>query len=121
MKQVFLLFSFLVICGGLLAQQWNITVDPNRFLDEKGNTIFEINYQIPYQDLKFERTEQGFVARLKVSFALNKGEKIAYQDEFVNKIILKDAATANSPRFFSDKIILTLACSGYLFTATFRD
>ncbi|MBC8416133.1 MAG: GWxTD domain-containing protein [Candidatus Cloacimonetes bacterium] len=121
MKQAFLLFSFLAISGSLLAQQLNITVDPNRFLDEKGNTIFEINYQIPYQDLKFERTEQGFVARLKVNFALNKGEKIAYQDEFVNKIIMKDAATADSPCFFSDKIILALAGSGYLFTATFRD
>ena len=121
MKQAFLLLSFLTISGGLLAQQLNITVDPNRFLDEKGNTIFEINYQIPYQDLKFERTEQGFVARLKVNFALSKGEKIAYQDEFVNKIIMKDAATTDSPRFFSDKIILTLAGSGYLFTVTFRD
>ncbi len=121
MKQVFLLFTFLVIGYALSAQQLNITVDPNRFLDEKGNTIFEINYQIPYQDLKFERTEQGFVAKLKVSFALSKGEEIAYQDEFVNKIIMKDAATADSPRLFSDKIILTLGGSGYLLTVTFYD
>jgi len=121
LKQVFLLFTLLVIGSGLLAQQLNITVDPNRFLDEKGNTIFEINYQIPYQDLKFARTEQGFVARLEVSFVLSKGEKIAYQDDFVNKIILKDAATANSTRLFSDKIILTLVGSGYLLTVIFRD
>ena len=118
---MFLLFTFLVIGYALSAQQLNITVDPNRFLDEKGNTIFEINYQIPYKDLKFERTELGFVTRLKVSFALNKDEKIAYKDEFINNIIVKDAATANSPHLFSDKIILTLGGSGYLLTITFSD
>ena len=121
MKQVFLLFTLLVISSGLFARQLNITVDSNRFLDEKGNTIFEINYQIPYKDLEFEMNEQGFVARLKVSFALSKGEKIAYHDEFVNKIIMKDAATADSPRLFSDKIILTLGSSGYLLTVSFSD
>ena len=121
MKQVFLLLTILVIGSGLFAEQLNITVDPNRFLDEKGNTIFEINYQIPYKGLKFARTEQGFEARLKVDFALGKSERTAYQDEFVNKIIVKDAATAGSSRFFSDKIILTLSGSGYLFTATFID
>ena len=121
MKQVFLLLTFLAIGSGLLAGQLNISVDPNRFLDEKGNTIFEINYQIPYKDLKFARTEQGFVARLKVDFVLSKGEKTAYKDNFVNKIIMKDAATAGSSRFFSDKIILTLAGSGYLLTVIFSD
>jgi GWxTD domain-containing protein len=121
LKQIFLLLTFLAIGSGLLAGQLNITIDSNRFLDEKGNTIFEINYQIPYKDLKFARTEQGFVARLKVDFALSKGEKTAYHDDFVNKIIMKDAATAGSSCFFSDKIILTLAGSGYLLTVIFSD
>jgi GWxTD domain-containing protein len=87
----------------------NVFVDANRFLDENGHTLLEINYQIPYNSLKFETGDYGWSAELDVQLYLIRNDQIVHEQSFTNNIILKDEQRTNSPDFFSDKISLTLA------------
>jgi GWxTD domain-containing protein len=61
------------------------------------------------------------MARLEVKFSLQKNEKIVYEDEFVNKIVLTNQELTRSDNYFSDKISLTLAKSGFLIKTLFAD
>ncbi|MCK4312686.1 MAG: GWxTD domain-containing protein [Candidatus Cloacimonetes bacterium] len=121
MKKLVTIIFLISSVSSLFAENLNISVDQNRFLDSSNNTIFEINYQIPYRELDFQRDSLGFVTRLEVKFSLQKNEKIVYADEFVNKIVLTNQELTRSDNYFSDKISLTLAKSDYLIRINFED
>ncbi|MCK4654476.1 MAG: hypothetical protein KAU01_08520, partial [Candidatus Cloacimonetes bacterium] len=121
MKKLVTIIFLISSLSSLFTENLNISVDQNRFLDSSNNTIFEINYQIPYRELDFQRDSLGFMARLEVKFSLQKNEKIVYEDEFVNKIVLTNQELTRSDNYFSDKISLTLAKSGFLIKTLFAD
>ncbi len=121
MKKTIFTLIFLIIFLNLSAQKLNILVDENRFLDDFGNTILEINYQCSYKNLLFFQTEKGFSAKLGVKFSLMKNDEVVYSDEFTNRVILSEEIAIHSNRYFSDKISLTLSKSGFKIEVNFID
>ncbi|MCK4694246.1 MAG: hypothetical protein KAT74_00715, partial [Candidatus Cloacimonetes bacterium] len=121
MKKLVTIIFLISSLSSLFTENLNISVDQNRFLDSSNNTIFEINYQIPYRELDFQRDSLGFVTRLQVKFSLQKNEKAVYADEFINKIILTNQELTRSDNYFSDKISLTLSKSDYLIRINFEE
>ena len=121
MKRIIILCFFIMALSVLWANDLNIAFDMNRFLSEDGNTIFEINYQIAYKDLSFQWQDSlGFVASLLVDYQLQKSGK-GVEDNFTNKIIVRDQTSTRSNKHFTDKISFTLKSSGYIFTLKVKD
>ena len=114
---VFIILSFSL----LFTVQLPISVDLNRFLDDSNNTVFDINYQLTYNFLHFEKTDAGFVANLKVEYSLLMDEKIIDKGDFSNKIIFPNQEMTKSGKLFRDKISVTLPSSGYTMQLSFYD
>ncbi|MBN1326546.1 MAG: GWxTD domain-containing protein [Candidatus Cloacimonetes bacterium] len=115
--------TFLIVCVVFVSilSALNVVVDFNRFWDEQGNTIMEINYQVPYRELEFKRSEYGFLAELKVDMKLYKEEVEVYQQDFTNNIILTDINKTENSGAYLDKISITLKSSEYVMDITFQD
>ncbi|MDO9577773.1 MAG: GWxTD domain-containing protein [Candidatus Cloacimonadales bacterium] len=121
MKKIWF-FLFIWLTGSFcFAESLPIAVDANRFLDQAGNTILDINYQIVYHDLKFVKTTQGFAATLETDFSLLLAENLLYHDVFTSKIVVTDEAKTKSSMQFTDKLSLPLTKSGLHFKLAFRD
>jgi len=106
-KKYVLVFFALTLIFSCYAVNFNASL--NRFLNEKNETVFEINYKIFNDQLKFIKTEQGYVASLDVSFNLLKDGKVVLNKDFPNYIGAKTDASAASSTFYTiDKISLTL-------------
>lgn len=112
-----LIFSALIVFSSWTL---NVFVDANRFLDENNNTILEINYQVPYKELKFMQTENGFESILEVEFYLLKNDKIVYDYIFPNGIIVSNKQKTVSNCSFSDKMIITLT-KPFIVNVVFND
>ncbi len=116
-----LIILILLSCSMLFSNQLPITVDLNRFLDESSHTIFDFNYQLPYNELKFERTDSGFVTELMVEYTIFLEEQIVSQGDFTNKLIFPNQEMTRSGKLFRDKISVTLPSSVYTMHISFSD
>ncbi|OPX25857.1 MAG: hypothetical protein B1H06_06870, partial [Candidatus Cloacimonas sp. 4484_143] len=86
----------------LFSDQLPVSVDLNRFLDDSNSTVFDFNYQIPYNSLQFEKTDTGFVANLKVEYLLTMDEEIVDKGDFTNKLIFPNQEMTRSGKLFRD-------------------
>ncbi|RLC58262.1 MAG: hypothetical protein DRH89_01510, partial [Candidatus Cloacimonadota bacterium] len=120
MKQ-FLTILLILSCSMLFSDQLAVAVDLNRFLDNSNNTIFDFNYQLPYNLLQFEKTDSGFVAGLKVEYRLIKDEETISEGDFTNKLIFPNQEMTRSGKLFRDKISVTLPSSVYAMHISFTD
>ena len=105
----------------LFSDELPVSVDLNRFLDDNSNTIFDFNYQIPYNSLKFEKTDSGFNANLKVEYILTMDGEIVDKSDFAKKLIFPNQEMTRSGKLFRDKISVTLPSSVYTMQLTFTD
>ncbi|NQV17959.1 MAG: GWxTD domain-containing protein [Armatimonadetes bacterium] len=119
MKKSVLFYFTLLIFLSASAEELNVIVDNNRFLDNSNNTILEINYQVPYNDLQFEKTELGFEALLDVNISISKAGKELHNQEFTNNIIVTEHDKTLSDQSFKDKISIVLSKSGFLISVIF--
>jgi len=105
----------------LFSDELPVSVDLNRFLDDSSNTVFDFNYQIPYNSLQFDKTDSGFSANLKVEYLLTMDEKIVDKGDFTNKLIFPNQEMTRSGKLFRDKISVTLPNSVYTMQLSFTD
>lgn len=117
----------LILCGIaflsiLAAEDLNVSVNQKRFFDENGNTVFEINYEIAYKDLNFIWSDSlGYAADLFIDFKLLKNDKLIYEDDFNNKIIVRNKVSPASDDSFKDKITFALAKPEFVFMLFLQD
>ena len=119
--KLFFLIILLLSSSLLFSDQLPISVDSNRFLDDASNTIFDLNYQLTINSLRFAKTETGFAAGLKVEYALSKDGQIVDQGDFTNKLIFPNQEMTRSGKLFRDKLAVTLPSSVYTMQITFTD
>ncbi|MDA3811943.1 MAG: GWxTD domain-containing protein [Spirochaetaceae bacterium] len=112
---------FLLSSTLLFSDPLPVIVDLNRFLDETSNTIFDINYQLPYNSLSYVKTETGFTAALKVDYTLAKDGQIVDQGDFTNRLIFPNQEMTRSGKLFRDKLSVTLPSSVYTMHISFTD
>ncbi|MCD4817641.1 MAG: GWxTD domain-containing protein [Candidatus Cloacimonetes bacterium] len=101
-------------------KELNVIVNVNRFLDENQNTIFNIDYEIPYKSVKFIKSDYGFGGEVEVVLNLIKNDK-SHTKQFSNNIILSDQIKTVSDETFKDRISLTLKKSGLKVEISFID
>ncbi len=118
MKNLLLLCFILAIS---LSAEMQVIVDANRFLDANSNTILEINYEIPYRQLNFLRSDNGFETELKTDLKVYSGGQEVFQQDFTNLIILTNQEATESSENFLDKITLTLAKSDFVIRLEFTE
>lgn len=119
MKKIILfvmLLSFIPVIASL-----NIFIDENKFLDEKSNTNLDITYQIPYNELSFLKSAEGFKAQMKINYQILKEEKILVDNNFIQDIIVRNEELTKSLMTYKDKLTLTLSKSGYQVVINFQD
>ena len=121
MKKIALSLLLSLSLLNIFSNDLNVFVDETRFLDEDKNTILEINYQVPYRELQFERTENGFVAQLEVSIILQQEDNNKYDKTFTNQIIMSTFEKTVSRDFFLDKIKMTMSKPGFVVMLKFVD
>jgi GWxTD domain-containing protein len=111
----------LLMLSASLSAELKVIVDSNRFLDQNLNTILEINYEIPYKELEFISTDNGFQAEIKTDLKVFSQDQEVFQQDFSNLIILTDSEVTKSDGNFLDKITLTLSRSDFLIKLSFAD
>ncbi|MBN1949335.1 MAG: hypothetical protein JW784_06295, partial [Candidatus Cloacimonetes bacterium] len=117
-----ILILFVIMAASfLLYGELAMSIDENRFLDENGNTILEINYEIPYKSLFFTPIDYGFAADVLVNISLLRDSVTVYQQDFTNRIVLTNQELTLSEGSFLDKIILTLSQSGFVISLMFSE
>jgi len=119
--RLILLILIVISFSLLFSDELPVSVDLNRFLDDNSNTIFDFNYQIPYNSLKFEKTDSGFNANLKVEYILTMDGEIVDKSDFAKKLIFPNQEMTRSGKLFRDKISVTLPSSVYTMQLTFTD
>lgn len=119
--KLILIFLIILSFSLLFSDELPVSVDLNRFLDDNSNTIFDFNYQIPYNFLQFEKTDTGFTADLKVEYMLTMDGEIVDKGDFANKLIFPNQEMTRSGKLFRDKISVTLPSSVYTMQLTFTD
>lgn len=121
MRQIIFFIIFVISISLLFSDQLPVSVDLNRFLDDYSNTIFDFNYQLPYNLLQFNKEESGFVAELKVEYLISMdGEKVS-QGDFTNKLIFPNQEMTRSGKLYRDKLSVTLPSSAYTMHISFTD
>lgn len=114
-----LLIVWILCFTTYLAAELQVFVDINRFFDKDKNTIFEINYEIPYKYLDFLEKDSTYVALIKTEMLLLKNNKSVYNKNYTNQISLRDEDSIESETTFKDKITLTLSKSGFALRLNF--
>jgi GWxTD domain-containing protein len=109
----------------LSAQQIEMHIEQNRFLDNEGNTVYHFNYKIPNDQLAFVQFEEGFLATVEVVISVEDEEgELTVINTFPHYIGVRDKDTALSRTYqYLDKIELTLsqAQSGLKLHLNFQD
>lgn len=99
-----------------------VAIDMNRFLNDKQQTKFEINYQVKYMNLSFQKASKGYFADLTVKLEILKADSVITQKEFTNKIGVTNLNdTESDQKSYLDKISLVLGGKSYKMRITFTD
>lgn len=85
-----------------------------RFLNEYGQTEFDLNYKIPNNHLQFIETREGLVATLDIEFNIYKDNVLVSPNKFEYKAGALTTSIAQSEKHFVlDKISFTLDRTGF--------
>ena len=122
-KRFFLFALFSLAAFGIMAsEQLGVFVDVKRYLDDKQNTNYAIDYQVPYKNLMFKMRDKVFYAELHVNLSISTADSIVYTKDFTNNIgVTKKFDLSSEAKSFLDRISLTLAKPGYKLIIRFTD
>jgi GWxTD domain-containing protein len=122
MNKLWVTFLFTITLAACWASSLPVAIDMNRFLNEKSQTRFEINYKIKYKDLSFVAYNKGLFADLTVKIEILKGDSVITQKEFTNRIGVSSQIDAESEqKSYLDKISLVLSGKSYKIRIGFTD
>ena len=103
---VIILFAFSTLLG---SDKLNMFIDYNRFLDKNKNTILLLDYQIPYENLAFLATNNGYFAELNVKVKITEADSIFLEHEINDIIRVKNKAdTGNRKKSYLNRLSFTL-------------
>jgi len=103
---VIILFAFSTLLG---SDKLNMFIDYNRFLDKNKNTILLLDYQIPYENLAFLATNNGYFAELNVKVKITEADSIFLEHEINDIIGVKNKAdTGNRKKSYLNRLSFTL-------------
>jgi len=99
----------------------NVFVDVNRFKDVKNHTKFEIAYQIPYNQLSFQRIEKGYRALIKIKLSLIKNGKVVFTKPLLRQLLETNNVIDSEDFSYQDKLHFSLSKPGFTLKLTFVD
>jgi GWxTD domain-containing protein len=125
MKIRFVLSLLLLSCcilNLIAAEKLGMFIEVKRYLDEKYNTKYDIDYQVPYKNLMFQTRGNTFYAELKVIVSIANADSVLMTKEFTNNIgVTRKYDVTTSSKSYLDRISLTLAKPGYILNLSFTD
>lgn len=104
-KNIIILIIFLI--PQLIFAKLPVFFDCNKFLNENGNTIFEITHKISHKDLQFKFFEEKYHSQIEIDFSiLNQNDEKLYNKKYSALISINPQKIVNtSEEFYIDKII----------------
>lgn len=106
-KKSLVTLLFIVSLGSLFSLNFNASL--NRFLNDKKQTNFEINYKVLNDQLQFIKSEKGYIATLDVNFKILRGDKELVNKDFSYLAGALTEAQTKSPNYYTlDKLGVTL-------------
>lgn len=103
---VIILFAFSTLLG---SDKLNMFIDYNRFLDKNKNTILLLDYQIPYENLAFLASNNGYFAELNVKVKITEADSVFLEHEINDIIGVKNKAdTGNRKKSYLNRLSFTL-------------
>jgi len=117
-----LALTLLLLMASACLFSLNFNASLNRFLNQKKQTTFEINYKIFNDQLTFVKDNNYYKATIDVNFKIKAGDKEVINKDFTNYAGALTEASAKSSNYFTlDKISLTLSKNGYTAIVTVTD
>jgi GWxTD domain-containing protein len=122
-----LMIALLLLVGLNLfaAEKLGMFIEVKRFLNEKKNTTFDIDYQVPYRNLKFEslpKDKKHIFADLDVKILISNQDSVIIKKDFSNNIGVSNSYDVTSTnKSYLDRISLTLAKPGMSIKILFND
>ncbi len=122
-KLIVLSVVFIALCCNIIAaERLGMFVDVKRYWDDKGNTKYVIDYQVPYKNMMFLTRGTGYFAELKVTLSIANADSVIYTKEFTNNIgVSRKYDVTSSGKSYLDRISLTLAKPGFKLAIKFED
>lgn len=117
MKKNILILLMLTFVG-LWANEFEVFVELNSFLDESNNTINDVVFKAPYENLGYVEKSGNRVSILKIEYSIMKGDKILEEDVLTNNIIQTKKSEKN---YLIDKISMTVRNPGLKIRINFID
>ena len=104
MRRIFMMFV-LFISSFLVADEFEVFVEINSFLDGSRNTINDIVFKVPHENLGYVNDNGKRISVLKTKYRVLKGNKVLIEDTLTNNIIRTKKSKNN---YFVDKLSLTI-------------
>lgn len=119
-----LLFLLLIVGSTTLSAitDLQVFVTANRFQKVKGATDFEINYEVPYNELQFAERSSHLFAELSVFVEVLQDTTVLAKQHFTNNIGVRSQSDAlSNKKSYRDKIVLSLKKNNFTVRITFSD
>ena len=88
------------------AQKLSMHANCSRFLDKNGNTILQLDYQVPHRNIVFLAQKGGFFAELEVLITLSKADSILFQRTVADVIGVRNKYDTSSNRNYLNRITM---------------
>lgn len=107
--------------GMILAESLTIHILLNRFLSSEKATIVNLDYQVPYNNLKFVKHKNGLYAELDINIDIFKSDSLIFQKNIRDNIGITNQFDAQSNKSYLNRVSFSLDPGSYIFQVKASD
>jgi len=120
--KLFIVIILLVACAGpIFAQSLTIHISPHRYLSKDKATIVNLDYQVPYNNLKFVKHKNGYYAELDINIEVLKNDSLIFQKNIRDNIGISNQFDAKSDKAYLNRVSFSLDPGSYVFQVNALD
>lgn len=113
-------FLFCFVISSLYSINYNLCV--NRYLNDNKQTVFEIIYKIPNNQLSFKKVDENYVAPIDITLNLIREGQVVLTKPYYHNAGARTEASAVSSNFYTiDKMTMTLTKPGFSAEVKIKD
>ena len=114
--KLYLLIILIIANTGLIfAESLTIHISPHRYLNKDKTTIVNLDYQVPYNNLKFVKHKNGYYAELDFNIDIFKSDSLIFQKNIRDNIGITNQFDAQSDKAYLNRVSFILVQGSYLF------
>ncbi len=121
-KTLLVLVVFQLVISVFATSKLNMFIESNRFLDASGNTVINVDYQIPYKNVIFTSQRGAFFAEIDVDISVSRQDSLIYQRSFRDNVGIRNKHDASSSgKSYLNRVSLLLSPEDHTLRFAARD